>query len=391
MSFLPLLLALALPVEGDLKVSLEQSVNPTDDSVTVLELSYEIPNTSLTFLRQDSGFVAKYQVDVQVSDKRRDIVAGDVWRNAARFAGYEPTVARESVEAGTVSLVIPKSAIDARVEVNDLASERSALASFRIERPTGGLTVRFYRAGKPMSTRKYGIGDTLLAVAEAANSKSQLDSCRFVLKHESRVVAGATVPARMSDEGGRMRPEARFEFPIGDSTSVARLGGGDYTLDVAGLGAGQLLSATAGFRVDVPFYLDDSVYMDKVNQLIYVASNAESQHLRSVPRGERKQAWSDFWKKKGQSPTNKPNLTEEEYFERIQYAQEHFGHGDRGYLSDRGHVYVVYGPPDQVDSRPFEIDSPAYEVWYYNEVNKQFAFSDKYGVGEFVLVNREEL
>ncbi|HTW92283.1 MAG TPA: GWxTD domain-containing protein [bacterium] len=391
MWFIPLLLALALPVEGELKVRLEQSVYPTDDSTTMLEISYEIPNTSLTFLRQESAFVARYQVSVQVSDKRRDIVAGDIWQSAARFKEYGPTVDQESVEAGAVSLTIPKSAIDARVGVNDLESERSALATFRIERPTGGLIVRFFRAGKPASVRKYGIGDTLVAVAEAVNSQSRFDSCRFVVKHEGRAVTGATLPARTGDEGGRTKVSARFEFPIGDSTSVARLGGGDYTLEVASLGAGQPLSATTGFRVDVPFYLDDSVYVDKVNQLVYVATDAESKHLRSVPRGERRQAWSDFWKKRGPSPTSKLGLTEEDYFERIQYAQEHFVHGDRGYLSDRGHVYVLYGPPDQIDSRPFEIDSPAQEVWYYYQASKQFEFVDKYGAGEFVLVNREEL
>jgi GWxTD domain-containing protein len=239
--------------------------------------------------------------------------------------------------------------------------------------------------------RKYGIGDTLVAVAEATSSRDRIDSCRFVLKQDRRVVTGATIPARTRDEGGGMRTEARFEYPIGDSAGVARLGGGEYTLDVVAIGAGRELRATVGFRIDVPFFLDDSTYLHRVGQLIYVASNEALKHLRSVPRGERQQAWREFWKKREQTPISGRYVNEEEYFERIDYAQEHFGLGDRGYLSDRGHVYALYGAPDQIESRPFDIDTPANEVWYYYQINKEFDFVDRFGAGEYVLQNREEL
>jgi GWxTD domain-containing protein len=403
MWLVPLLLVFALPVQGELKLTLEQSAYPADDSGTVLEVSYEIPYTSLTFLREDSGFVARYQISIQVSDRRRDILAGDLWQKVVRLREYGPTVVRDSVDAGTVSLVVPTAALDARVAVNDQANERSALALFRVARPTGGLTIRLYRSGKPVSMRKYGIGDTIVAVAEVASGSgtgdsphagtvpSGLDSCRFVLKRDRRVVAGATVQALVGDEGGKWRPKAKFEYAIGDSTEVARLGGGEYSLEAVGFGAGPHLRATVGLRIEVPFFLDDSAYLRRVEQLIYVASSGESKHLRSVPRSAREQAWLEFWKKSERSTVKGKYVSEEEYFERIDYAQEHFAHAERGYLSDRGHVYVLYGAPDQVESRPFDIDSPAYEVWYYYQINKEFGFVDRFGAGDYVLQNRGEL
>jgi GWxTD domain-containing protein len=387
MWFVPLLLVCALPVQGELKLTLEQSTYAIGDTATTFDVSYEIPATSLTFLRDDSGFVARYRISVQASDKRRDVVAGDLWQRVVRFREYGPTVARDSVESGTVSLLLPKSALDARVEVDDMANERSALALFRIERPTGGLSVRLYRSGKPVSVRKYGIGDTLVAVAAATSPQEQFDSCRFVLEHERRVVTGATVPATANGEGR----VARFEYAIGDSAGVTRLGGGEYSLEATGYGAGRALHATVGFRIEAPFFLDDSVYRHRVDQLVYVASTDDIRRLRSAARGERQQAWSEFWKKREKSPIKGRYVTEVEYFERIDYAQEHFGLGDRGYLSDRGHVYALYGAPDQIESRPFDIDTPAYEVWYYYQINKEFDFVDKFGAGEYVLRNREEL
>ena len=70
--------------------------------------------------------------------------------------------------------------------------------------------------------------------------------------------------------------------------------------------------------MDVPFFLDDSAYLRRVGQLVYVATAEESKHLRSVPRSEREQAWREFWKKKDQSPTTDQNEREEQYFERIE-------------------------------------------------------------------------
>ena len=396
MWLLPFLLLAALSAQGDLKLTLDQSVFPAEDSGAVLELSYEIPYTSLTFVRDDSGFVARYQIGIQASDRQRNIVAGDYWQKVVRLREYGTTIARDSAESGTVSLALPRAALDARVQVNDQANERTALAVFRIDRPTGGLTVRLYNSGKPVSMRKYGIGDTLVAVTEAADPQDRIDSCRFVLKHDRRVVTGGTVPVldshpQIAPMGGAPKRAAVFEYAIGDSTGVARLGGGEYSLEVAGLGAGRPLSASVKFRVEVPFFLDDTAYLLRVDELIYVASTEESRHLRSVPRGEREQAWRAFWKKKEQSRITERYPSEDEYFERIDYAEEHFGHGDRGYRGDRGHVYVRYGPPDQIDARPFEIDSPADEIWYYYEVNKQFEFVDRFGAGDYVLQNRDVL
>ena len=400
MWLVPFLLVFTLPVQGELKLTLEQSAYPVEDSGIVLEVSYEIPYTSLTFLREDGGFVARYEISIQVSDKRHDVSAGDLWQRVVRLPDYGSTVARDSAEVGTVSLPVPKVALDVRVAVDDMASERAALALFKIDRPTGGLTVRLYRSDKPVSMRKYGIGDTLVALAEASNPTDRLDSCRFVLGHDRRTVTVATVAATAvaavskGGPGGQYpatRLQARFEYPIGDSAGVARLGGGEYSLEVTGFGAGRLLKATTAFRIQVPFFLDDSAYLHRVEQLVYVASESEANRLRSVSRTEREQAWREFWRKNGKFPTTRTYVTEEEYFERIDYAEEHFRRGDRGYLSDRGHVYVVYGAASQIDSRPFEIDSPAYEVWYYDEINRKFEFVDRFGTGEYVLQNREAL
>ena len=378
-----LLLLCSLPVQGDIKMTLESAVYPGADSSAVLELSYEIPYTSLMFLREDGGFAARYQIGVQVMDRRRNILAGDVWQRAVRVADYDPTVARDSVESGVVSLRLPGGAVSAHVETSDGVSDRSARSDFALTRPTGGLVLRLIRQGRPVGTAKYGLGDTIQALAEQLLPGVRFDSCRFTLLSGNRPVTGMTVPAFDTAD----HRAARFEYAIADTHGMARLSSGEYHLQAVS-GAAK---SGVNVRVSVTFFYNDKAYAEKVDQLLYIATYEEMRRLRVVPRSEREQAWRDFWKAKDQTPTTQRNEREEEYFERIDYAQVHFGHGDRGYRSDRGNVYVLHGPPDQIDARPFELDVPASETWYYYESNRRFVFVDRYGAGEFVLLNREAL
>src|SRR5262249_39421091 len=49
-----------------------------------------------------------------------------------------------------------------------------------------------------------------------------------------------------------------------------------------------------------------------------------------------------------------------------------------GYASDRGRVYLKYGPPDQRSERPSEPDNYPYEIWQYyklrGQTNVKFVF-----------------
>lgn len=372
------LLIQALPVRGDLRVNLEPAVYPGADSAEYIELSYEIPYSSMTFLRDDSGFVARFRVAVQLMDRRGEPLSNEIRQESARVSSYDRTMAPESAATGLLRLRLPTGAVTARIDVADLSSERKAAADYRIARPEGGMSLRLTR-----QSRRYGLADTIEAMAEIIRPGVALDSFRFRVMSQNRVVAGAVEPA----ESSLGRSMARFRLAVSDSAGTARFGAGEYVLAVAA-GRG---SATTGFKIDVPFFFDEKAYARRVDQLLYVARIDEIRRLKAVPRVERESTWHAFWKSRDLTPTTGRNEREEEYFERIDYADSHFSRGDRGYRSDRAHVYVLYGPPDQVDASPFEIDVPAAETWYYYQLNKQFYFVDRLGAGVYVLQNPEAI
>jgi GWxTD domain-containing protein len=84
-----------------------------------------------------------------------------------------------------------------------------------------------------------------------------------------------------------------------------------------------------------------------------------------------------FWGRRDPTPETAENEFEGEFYRRIAYANEHFRAGASGSNTDRGHVYVLYGPPDKIESySPGDVDKGAQsgdadngryprEVWRY--------------------------
>jgi GWxTD domain-containing protein len=67
---------------------------------------------------------------------------------------------------------------------------------------------------------------------------------------------------------------------------------------------------------------------------------------------EREQFIENFWERRNPSPQSGENEFKEEYYRRIAYANEHYASGIPGWKTDRGRIYIMYGPPDEIDSHP---------------------------------------
>jgi len=67
---------------------------------------------------------------------------------------------------------------------------------------------------------------------------------------------------------------------------------------------------------------------------------------------ERDQFIEQFWLRRDPTPDTPENEFKEEHYRRIAYANEHFAAGIPGWRSDRGRIYIIWGPPDEIDSHP---------------------------------------
>ena len=67
---------------------------------------------------------------------------------------------------------------------------------------------------------------------------------------------------------------------------------------------------------------------------------------------ERDQFIEAFWQRRNPNPDSEDNEFKDEHYRRIEYANEHFAAGKPGWMTDRGRIYIVYGPPDEIDDHP---------------------------------------
>src|SRR5204863_2430420 len=89
------------------------------------------------------------------------------------------------------------------------------------------------------------------------------------------------------------------------------------------------------------------------SDVAYIISDEERAAWKQLGTAdERDQFIEQFWLRRDPSPDTPENEYKEEHYRRIAYANEHFAAGIPGWKTDRGRMYIMYGPPDSTDSHP---------------------------------------
>lgn len=330
-----------------------------------------IPNASLQFTRKDSGYVSRYHLVLQLIDRRKNLYG------AERFGEVDVPSSEDARSAtltvtDTLQVFLPEGAYEGNLQMEVLGTTRriEAEISADIEPRALGSMLLTDQNGEFLYTRPFENADTLqvsVAVYEAVDS----------------VVLAMKLPQGIGSRRVWQGEEgiARWEIPL------VGLASADYEVAVTAFGeAKKIDEETSTFRLRVPFRLDVERYHEMVDKLVYIASNAERAELMQLPADRREAAWDSFWQTKDPTPQTEYNEVMEDYFARIEYCERNFSFGDRGYLSDRAKVYMTYGPPDDVEDHPFDMNRYPYIIWTYDSGNMQFIFEDRMGFGEYVLV-----
>src|SRR5579883_1078362 len=87
--------------------------------------------------------------------------------------------------------------------------------------------------------------------------------------------------------------------------------------------------------------------------VVYIITDEEKKAFsRLSTDDERQQFIEQFWLRRDPTPDTEENEYKEEHYRRIAYANEHYASGIPGWKTDRGRIYIVYGPPDEIESHP---------------------------------------
>ncbi len=111
---------------------------------------------------------------------------------------------------------------------------------------------------------------------------------------------------------------------------------------------------------------------------------------------EREEFIEQFWKRRDPTPGTEENEFKDEHYRRILFANLHFptGTGKAGWRSDRGRIYIVFGPPDEIDDHSTGDAAPAvpYIDWTYRYIegvgtNVKMEFVDPNRTNDFKMTS----
>lgn len=123
----------------------------------------------------------------------------------------------------------------------------------------------------------------------------------------------------------------------------------------------------------------------------WIISDEERKAFMQLSNDEERDKFIEaFWDRRNPNPDSEDNEFKDEHYRRIEYANEHFAAGVQGWRTDRGRIYIVFGPPDEIESHPSggEYERPMdegggetttypFEDWRYRHID---------GIGDQVIV-----
>ncbi len=123
----------------------------------------------------------------------------------------------------------------------------------------------------------------------------------------------------------------------------------------------------------------------------YIATSNEIDQFDKISElaGKRKFLY-EFWKNRDPDTSTPGNEYFNKYFARVKESNQKYGTISRkGWKTDRGRVYILYGEPSEIERYPNQIDGKPYEIWHYNDLEGGvlFVFADLTGFSDYQLLH----
>ncbi len=356
-----------------------------------------IPHSELLFRPQGDGYVAKFDlIVVLLRDDRQ--VAGDLWEEEVRVTSREDARSGELSFEKTLILPAPSGRLKAAVTVSERASgnegrleQEVAVTEHRRDRFWIG-KIWFGRCEADSSGAIDPLPERPLVSRRFGASQGSVCAWSRVLGPVDGEGRTAEIVWRILDSRRQVAHEDRMSvvireeaIPILIRIPIEKLWLGGYELWIGAGYEAPSATRTASFDMDESTVSLDHNPAESISLIRYIATSAEIEEIENAHPEERQKAWEAFWSRRDPTPGTEVNEFKAEFFDRVRYANEHFSTLGPGWRSDRGMVYIQYGPPDQVESYPHNVDGPPYEIWSYYDLRRRFLFVDYDGFGRYEL------
>lgn len=388
-----------------------------------LDIYTRIPYSSLSFISRSGQFVSEYSVlaelyRVDEDGDQQSVVASRIWeRKVPPVKTYEETQAINQIDftTHTISGVQPGVYL-LEVQIEDGFAGASYVKQVPVRvrsldskaSLSGVLLADSYDPDSktivPMVANVInndrGLFILYYEIAAREKMKARVSYSLYKLKKSENVrsvksLLGLTDQrdpgeADVSFEAYDLLPLRQGRNPAAISIPLEEFEVGDFAVEIKIADENRVALDSVRKVVSVRWTgLADQIkdVSEAVEQLTYIAKGSEINWIMSADTDqERARRFNTFWKKRDPTPLSDRNERMEEYYYRIAHANREYGNFSKGWQTDRGQVYVLYGEPDYIERHTYSFgSSKPYEIWTYNSFGRRFIFIDRTGVGDYEI------
>ena len=374
------------------------NVDSPEPDMSRLNIYAKVSYDELQFIIEDSVYLSKYELAVTIFDKDKYQVDGQLLQEEAVAQSYDLTNSRTSYSVIYAKFDLPPGKYSVSLNLTDLETNKVSTINKKVELKNfekKKLTISDIAFVRNLQLDSLGIKSFLPDVSECIVDLTQKLDVFFEIYSKSKkditydisYILKKAKKGKVLFENSYKRRRDGFRTLERFSLPNNILSQGDYTLEV------NVKSGRLENNVKKEFFVRWSNMPSTVSdidlaikQLKYFAKKEDYDKLKKAPPEEKLAKFKEFWKANDPTPGTDVNEFMEEYYRRVQYANQTYSGFRDGWKSDMGMIYIIFGPPTDVERHPFDSGSKPYEIWYYSHINRQLIFVDENGFGEYRLV-----
>ncbi len=369
-----------------------------DSAKTRVDVLVQVPFSVVQFVKNGDYYSAEYTITISIYDEnKKKLLTEKIWNEKIETADFKQTLSQANYNLSIRSFYLDSQKYTIVLQVEDKDSKKN----FSIDNKCD---IRNLQSDISMSdivivkNQSFAKDDTKLYPNVSRNISTQEDGIpifyEIYSKDSQNVNLNYIVQDKEKDEV--FKSDTSYGISAGKNQIYYKieasqpLGIGKYTITVNLKNQinKNISSVSKEFNSripGIPYSIND--FDEAIEQMIYIASSSEINSIKKNKTLEEKlQKFFDYWKKKDTNPNTTENEIMIEYYRRVDYANENFSHYVKGWKTDMGMVYIILGPPNNVDRHPFDYDNKPYEIWEYYDLNRSFVFMDYTGFGDYRLI-----
>ena len=362
------------------------------DSIRILAF-LSVPNHVLQFLKKEDGFEAEYEATISLKRKKGNLVGRRNWSNKLKTIDYLESTSKEIFTIHQVEFKVVPGDYVISAELLDGDSKNSGVREKELKylEHKGDLALYTpffldYLSGNwglddneiPMFQNIMGAkvtrasffvsgkikpGPYILEVTVSSSKKKELWKKSFESNSKEEYFhQRIIIPDKIAKQGLRKKVDIVL---IQENERKKE----SVILSLSKIGISSSIS-----NID-----------QAVQNMRYILHDDEWKKLSKSKNTDKETLFLEYWESRDPTPETSGNEVMNEYFSRVSYSNNNFKSYLPGWKTDMGMIYILFGPPDDLEVYNDPLSRIYSQRWHYYRINKYFDFIDENGFGDYRL------